>query len=67
MFCFNFCFRKAAEAVRSLQLQIDRLTFQRINRANSLILNSFLVAASNATRFGIFSIVQLERKKDNQQ
>ena len=31
MFCFDFCFSKVAEAVRSRQLQNDRLTFQRIN------------------------------------
>ena len=31
MFWLDFCFPKAAEAVRSCQLQNDRLTFQRIN------------------------------------
>ena len=31
-FCFDFCFPKAAEAVRSRQLQNDRLTFQQIKR-----------------------------------
>ena len=32
MFCFDFSFPKVAEAVRSHQLQNDRLTLQRINR-----------------------------------
>ena len=35
-FCFDFCFPKAAEAVRSRQLQSDQLTFQRINRVVDL-------------------------------
>ena len=29
--------------------------------ANSFILNTFLVAASNTTRYAVFSIVQLDR------
>ena len=77
MFVFDFCFPKAAEVVRSRELQNDRLTFQRISRVcrydeflidrnkrvsvNFFISNTFLAVASNATRCAIFSIVELNR------
>ena len=33
MICVDLCFPKAAEALRSRQLQNDRLTFQQTSRA----------------------------------
>ena len=37
MVCFDFCFSKAAEAIRSVQLQNDRLTFPFIGYVDLMI------------------------------